>query len=133
MRLPASAGAMAHDTGNRADVFFEYHPDVLRAQKVVCAQFADENGGAEGRVARKREFAPGCEYAQPRGIDWIMRLEQKGRLREVELGGNSQHRRGIETAAVDHDGERVAGERPVGEDVQQIIFAAQAWLPGRAL
>jgi hypothetical protein len=52
-------------------------------------------------------------------------------LRQVELGRDRLHAGVVEAFGIEHHGERVAGERPVGEDVEDGVAARQAVLHGQ--
>jgi hypothetical protein len=54
-----------------------------------------------------------------RAVVRIGRGEHEHRLGMVELARDGLHRRRVELLGVEHDGERIAGKTPVGEDVER--------------
>ena len=99
------------------------------AQQVGRAQMGEQDRGADGRMAGEGQFAAGREDAQPRGVDGIARRQHEDRLRQVEFARDRLHARRVEPVAIEHDGERVAGEGDVGEHVERVIGAAHGRLP----
>ena len=57
-------------------------------------------------------------------FDRIARREHEHGLGQIELAGDRLHPRVVEAVGVEHDGERVAGERRLGEHVEKAIGAA---------
>lgn len=114
------------------------HPDALQA--AGCASFeakldrsdperhrgagASEHAatlererGADGRMARHRQFLGGREDAQARVL---AARDDEYRLGEAELSGESGHRVGRQGAGVVHDGQGIASERGLGEHVPDL-------------
>lgn len=44
-------------------------------------------------------------------------------FRQIELASDGSHARGIESVRIEYHGERIAGERLIGEDVEREIAA----------
>src|SRR5205085_2303957 len=78
----------------------------------------EEHCRADGRMTRERQLPAGREDAQARPVVSILRREDEHRLGEVELARDRLHGGGVEPFRIEHDGERVAGERPAREDVE---------------
>ena len=73
--------------------------------------------GADIGMAGERHLAAAIEDAHPRGVRRIGRRQHEGRLAEIELGGERLHVGVAHAARVGKDGERIAAEAAVGEDV----------------
>ena len=84
----------------------------------------DQRRGPDRRVAGERQFAARRENAQRRCVDRIARLKDEDCLRQIEFAGDRLHPRVVEPVGVEHDGERVARQRRLGEHVEQAIGAA---------
>jgi len=56
-------------------------------------------------------------------VGTIARRQHKRRLRIVELGGDCLHLRGRKAAGVEHHGERIAAEGPIGEYIDGDVTA----------
>ena len=68
-------------------------------------------------MAGEGQFGLGREDADFRGVAGIFRRQHEGRLGIVEFGRDGLHAFAREPLGVEHDGERVAAEGAVGEDV----------------
>ena len=72
---------------------------------------------AERRMARKGQLAAWREDAQAVvGIRQCRRRDERG-FTQVGPPGEGSHRRLVETLTIEHDRDRVAEERPFGEDI----------------
>jgi hypothetical protein len=69
-------------------------------------------------MTRERHLGRAVEDADARGVGRVLRRQDKGGLRVVELGGQRLHVGVRDPPRVGHDGERIAAEAAVGEDVQ---------------
>ncbi len=103
-----------HPARHRPDGLFQHHG----ARFTAAVEAAEQHRGAHGRMAGKRQFALGREDAQARAMRGILRRQHEHRLRQIELARDRLHRRGVEAIALQHDGKRIAGKAPVGEDVE---------------
>src|SRR5581483_3991488 len=70
------------------------------------------------RVAGHRQLAIGREDADSHVAPGARGRHHEGRLGEVELARDRLHQRRVEAAGVEHDRQLVAGQRAVGEDVE---------------
>ena len=118
------AAAVASDADDVADPLLQHQAQVLGGEHLRRAQMGDERRRADRRVAGERQFAPGGEDAQRRGVHGIARREHEHGLGQIELAGDRLHARVVEAVGVEHDGERVAGERRLGEHVEKAVGAA---------
>lgn len=91
--------------------------------RLAAVEDAEQHRRAHRRMAGERKFAFGGEDAAARPVLAFLRRQHEHRLRQVELVGNRLHRLGIEAVRLEHDGERIAGEAAVGEDVKCEIAA----------
>src|ERR1700737_1041989 len=67
-------------------------------------------------MARERDLAVHRENANLRVVGRIARRQHEGCLRIIELGGDSLHLRGRETAGIHHHGKRIAAEGAIGDN-----------------
>ena len=81
---------------------------------------AEDERGAEARVPGERNLVPRREDADADGAAFARRQHEDG-LGEPELERQLLHRQLVEVARVGEDGELVARERPVGEDVGEDV------------
>ena len=72
---------------------------------------------ADGRVAGERHLARGGEDAHASGALRPRGRQEEGRLREVHLARDRLHLGAAEPLRVEDDGQRIAAEDTVGEDV----------------
>ena len=70
----------------------------------------------QGQLGRRGEDAQSIVVLAIGG-----RKDERG-LGEVELSGDGLHQRRTRSFGVEEDGERVATERAVGEDVNEVVF-----------
>ena len=68
-------------------------------------------------MAGERHLGLGREDADVGRMRGVLGRQHEGRLGEVELGGDGLHLPGREAACVGDDGQRIAAELAVGEDV----------------
>ena len=118
------AAAVAGDADDVADPLLQHQAQILGGEHLRRAQMGDERRRADGRMAGERQLATGGEDAQRRGVYGIARREHEYGLGQVELARDRLHPRVVEAVGVEHDGERVAGERRLGEHVEKAIGAA---------
>src|SRR6185295_20345083 len=69
-------------------------------------------------MAGERQLAARSEDSDPPGMGRIVRGQDEGRFRIIELFGNRLHRLGRQPARIGEDRELVAAERRVGENVE---------------
>ena len=81
---------------------------------------ADSGMPGEGKLGGRREDARLCR------VGGVLRRPHEHRLRQVELARNPLHGAGVQALGIEHHGERVAGERPVGENVENLVAALHA-------
>ena len=72
-------------------------------------------------MAGEGEFLGRREDADPGAVRRTLRRQHEYGLGEIELGGNGKHLRVVQTLRVEDDGKLVAGQRGVGEDVEDGI------------
>ena len=68
-------------------------------------------------MAGERHLGSAIEDAHARGMAGIVRRQDEGRLAQIELGGEGLHLGVREAVRIGEDGERIAAEASVGEDV----------------
>jgi hypothetical protein len=117
---------MADRARHESDPLLQHDGDIGPGQEFGRPQFGDEDRSADRRVTGKGKFARRCEYPQPCGIDGIVRLQHENRLGQVEFARDRLHASAIEPVAIEHDGQRIAGERVLGEDIERMKFPPQA-------
>ena len=71
----------------------------------------------------------GREDAHLEVVRWVARLADEARLGVVELARDALHRVRVQPVRVEDDGERVAAEALVGEDVERDVVEAHRALP----
>ena len=74
-------------------------------------------GRADIGMAGERQLGLGREDADLGGMCRIAWRQDEGRLGQVEFGGDGLHLAGAKAHGVQNDGQRIAAELPVGEDV----------------
>ena len=85
---------------------------------------------ADRRVAGKRQFVARREDANSGAVRLVFRRQHEHRFRQVELPRDGLHGGRVEPVGIEDDGQRIAGQDLVGEDiVDGIISAFHAFLP----
>ena len=109
--------AVAHHFGaDRAGNLLEDHCRAYRAVEHRAGAGKRERCTDVG-VAGEGELGHGCEDADARGVSRVLGRQDEGLLGIVELARDRLHLLVRQAACVKDDGERVAAEGPVGEDV----------------
>ena len=85
------------------------------------AKLSQKDGGAERRMAGEGQLPAGRENANARRVTGAGRRQHEHRLREIELARNRLHFRAAQPVRSEHDGERIAAERPLCENVKDVI------------
>ncbi|KAF0172901.1 MAG: hypothetical protein FD162_2178 [Rhodobacteraceae bacterium] len=80
------------------------------------------NGAADGRVAREGDFSGREKDADAGGVGGVLRGLHEDRLGQVEFARNGLHLRVAQVIGPQHDGQRVATERGVGEHIAGVKF-----------
>ena len=114
---------MACDADDVADLLLQHQPQILGGEHLRRAQMGDQRRRADRRMTGERQLVAGGEDANGRRVDRIARLEHEHGLGQIELAGDRLHARVVEPVGVEHDGERIAAERRIGEHVEQAIGA----------
>jgi hypothetical protein len=109
---------------HRPDLLFQHD---LAAGGGAVAQ-PEQHRGPHRRVACERQLARRGEDANAGAVGRVLGREHEHRLRMVELARDRLHRRRLQSIAVEHDGERIAGEAPVGEHVERHELPAHRFL-----
>ena len=115
--------------GHDADLLLEAEQD--GAGLTLPVEQRQQHRRADGRVAGEGQFVLRREDAQRGAVPLRLGRRDEHRFRQVELAGDALHARVVETLRIEHHGERVSGERLLGEDVQRGEAAAHGLLPGR--
>ena len=97
---------------DQAGLLLEHQP--VAARRPMPRQ---HEGGADIGMAGEGQLGLGREDADLGGVRRVLRRQHEGRLGEVELGGDRLHLLGREAFGVENDGQRIAAELPVGENV----------------
>ena len=118
------AAPMARDADDLANPLFDHQTQILRGEHLGRAQMGEQGGCADGRMASEGQFARRREYSQRRGVHGIARGQNEHRFGEVEFARDRLHALVVEPFALKDDGERIAGESGLGEDVEHPIGAA---------
>ncbi len=111
---------MTRDADDVSDLLLQNDAQVLRGEEVAGAALGEQGGGSHGRMAGERQFALRRENPDPRGVDRVSRLKDEHGFRQIELGGDRLHPDVVEPVRVEHDRERVASERGLGEHVERL-------------
>jgi len=91
------------------------------ALRVDDAGSRESERAADRRMAGHRQLFRGREDAHPHVGATLLRGQHERRLREVHLLGDRLHRVGRQPAAVEEDGELIAAEEMIGEDVEMDV------------
>ena len=118
-------GAAAHAHAHGADGLFQHDQAVALAAVIVggrgTAQVREQDGGADGRVARERQLGRRREDAHARSMGAVLRLQDEHRLGQVEFAGDGLHALGRKLIGIEDDSERIAAEPLLGEHVENVI------------
>jgi hypothetical protein len=115
---PGDRAAVAnHLDRHEARELLEHHRVRADGPAVAGAFPRQHKGGADIGVAGERHLRPRREDAHLRGVRRVFRRQHEGCLGEIELAGDRLHLSRCQPAPVEHHGERIAAERPVGEHV----------------
>ena len=112
--------AMARAANDVADGFLQHDPEILGGEQIGGPPVRDQSGGSDRGVAGERQFPLRRKDPHARGIDRIPRLEDEHGLGQVELSGDRLHAGVVQPGGVEHDGERIASERRLGEYVKRL-------------
>src|SRR5687767_12756551 len=77
----------------------------------------------------ERQLGSRREDAHPRRVRRLFGRQHEYRLRQVELAGDRLHGGAVEALRIEYHGERIAGERPLGKDVEDMVAALHGLLP----
>ena len=122
-RVAGRVRTKAHATPHRPDLFLEHQHHLPLADSGRGTLQPEEHGGPDRRVAGKRQFPRRGEDADRGAMHGVRRRRDEHRLRQVEFAGDRLHPRVVEATRIEHHGELVAGEWPVGEDVEDGVAA----------
>ena len=101
--------------------------DLLEHQPVAAPAHARQHeGGPDIGMAGEGQLGLGREDADMGGVRRVLRRQHEGRLGEVELGGDGLHLLRRQALGVGHDGQGIAAEFPVGENVDGLEGAFHA-------
>ena len=67
--------------------------------------------GADRRMPGEGKLLRGREDADAGGMRGVLSGADEDRLRQIELARDRLHRRVIEAIGIEHDGQRISGER----------------------
>lgn len=99
-----------------SDALLENDPRFIVDQLDLTGVGQDECR-ADCRMPSEWQFVLGCEDAQFPGIGRIFGWKDKDRLGKIELAGDLLHKFIAQTASIGKDGQLVASEDHVGEDI----------------
>ena len=99
--------------------------DLLEQEFVALREaFARQHEGrADVGMAGKGHFGLGREDADVRGMRGVFGRQHEGRLGVIELRRDRLHLRSGEALGIEHDGQGIAAERAVGEDIDGDVSA----------
>ena len=110
-------GGIPHELDrNQAGGFFE-HDGRCHGSGTPLRDQREGEGRPHIGVPGEWDLAGAGEDAHPRGMRAVIRRKHERRLRVVELGRDRLHLVPGQAARVRDDGERIAGERAIGEYV----------------
>ena len=93
------------------------------------AATGDDKARADIRMPSTRHLVIRREDADLGGVRRILWRQHEGRLREVELVGDRLHLLRCQPFGIGNDGQRVAAETAVGEDIESHEFELHRRLP----
>ena len=102
---------------HQAGLLLEGQPVARHGAAVTLPGARQHEGGADIGMAGERQLGLGREDAHLGRVRGLLGRQHEGRLGEVELGRDRLHLRGLEALRIGDDGQRVAAESAVGEDV----------------
>ena len=111
---------MAHNADDVANRLFQHDAQVLRGEEFGRAQMREQGGGSDCWMAGERQLSGRREDSRPRAVDRVPGFEDENGLGEVEFGRDRLHAGVVEALGVENHGERVAGERRLGEYVERV-------------
>jgi len=120
------AGAGDHAVGVALDVDADQAGEFLKrvvVGRVACHAGQDE-GGADVGVAGERHLGLWGEDADAGVVLRVIRGQDEGGFRQVEVGGNGLHVGVAEAAGIGQHGERIATEAALGEHVDGNVVIA---------
>ncbi len=121
LRVRGHAGPQAHADADDADLLLQHDQRVAGCRGPGRAQLGQQRAGSDGGMTGEGKLGRGREDAHARGVRGILRLQDEGGLRQVELARDRLHAAGIQAVRVEHDGERIAAEALAGEHVEDMI------------
>ncbi len=80
----------------------------------------EQDRGADGRMAGEGQLALRREDAHARRVRRVLRLQHEDRLGQVQLARDRLHLLGVERIGIADDGQRIAAEAAIGEDVERV-------------
>jgi hypothetical protein len=116
---PAFAGQVhVHE----ARLLLEHHPVPGNLPAVALAGARQHEGSADIGVAGEGHLGLGGEDADLGGVSGVLGRQHERRFGQVELGGDGLHALGRKPPhrtgdGIGHDGQRIAAELAVGEDI----------------
>jgi len=128
-RVAQPVGTEAHAAADRTHRLLEHqhHFAIAEAGRRPLQpkqhRGADRRMAGKGKLPRRREDADRGAVHRPRG------RHHEHRLGQVELPRDRLHPRLVEAVAIEDHGERVAGEGPVGEHVQDGVAPGHRGTP----
>ncbi len=110
--------ALAHDVhGHQPGLLLEDQPVAGHRPAVAGAGAGQHEGGADIGMAGEGHLGLGREDADLGGVGRVLGRQHEGRLGQVELGCDGLHPLARQALCIGDDGQRVAPELAVGEDV----------------
>ncbi len=111
----AHARAGFENAAHRADLLLQHEPAAFGG---AVAQ-GEQDRRPDRRMAGELQLPHRRENPHPRAVTGVGGCEDEHRLGMIELAGNRLHGRRVDPLGVEHDRERIAGEPPVGENVER--------------
>ena len=102
---------------DQAGLLLEHQPVAGDLAAMANARPRQHEGGADIGMAGERHLGLGREDADFGRVGGVLGRQHEGRLGEVEFGRDRLHLLGREAARVAEDGQRIAAEFAIREDV----------------
>src|SRR5262249_3076873 len=101
---------------NQSCLFFEKYR-IGQCARMAFAIRCQNISGADIRMTGERQFRTWREDANLRGVRGILRWQDEGRFRKVELRSDGLHLRACQRGRFRHDRKLVTAEFAIGKDV----------------
>jgi hypothetical protein len=101
--------------------FLLEHKRIADGAAINLAEPREYESGADVRMAGEGKLGAGRENTDFGRVRRIPRRQDECRLGQIEFGGDRLHLRRCQSLRIGDDGQRIAPEPPVGEDVDRHV------------